>query len=98
MISMKRHFVYILTNKPRRVLYVGATRNLVQRIHAHQEALVDGFSKKYNLNKLAYYEIHDDTLSALQRERNLKRWLRSWKIELIENENPSWKDLWDDIV
>lgn len=89
-----RYFVYILTNKANnKVLYIGVTNNLERRIYEHKNKLVEGFSKKYNLNKLIYYEMTSDVNSAINREKQLKNWHRDWKINLINQFNPKWKDL-----
>lgn len=95
---MKYYFVYILTNKKRGVLYIGVTSNILKRIYEHKAKLVDGFTKKYNLTQLVYFEVTDDVQSAIQREKRLKKWNRSWKIELIEKSNPNWNDLYTSLV
>jgi putative endonuclease len=87
------YFVYILTNKHNNVMYIGVTNNLVRRIYEHKNKLVDGFSKKYNLTKLVYYEFSQDAESAIAREKQLKNWHRDWKINLINQTNPEWQDL-----
>ena len=89
----KQYYVYVLTNKSNKVLYVGVTNNLKRRIFEHKNKLVEGFSKKYNLNKLVYYEVTNDVKSAIKREKQLKNWHREWKINLINQYNPSWEDL-----
>ena len=89
-----RNFILSSQNK---VLYVGMTENLSRRIFEHKQALVDGFTKKYNVNKLVYYEVHPNLKSALKRERQLKNWHRQWKINLIESLNKEWKDLYSEI-
>ena len=86
--------VYILTNKPDGTLYVGVTSNLVQRIWQHKAKLVEGFTKKYNLEILVWYETADSMISAIEREKTIKSWKRQWKIELIEQINPQWNDLY----
>ena len=91
-------YIYILTNKPNGTLYIGVTSDLVKRIYEHKNNFVDGFSKKYNTKQLIYYEIFESIEEAIKREKQLKKWNRSWKIELIENFNKSWKDLYDDII
>lgn len=91
-------FVYILTNKKDGVLYIGMTNSLIRRIQQHKSKEIEGFSKRYNLTKLVYYEIIDDVRSAITREKQMQAWKRQWKIELIEKENPEWKDLYDDIL
>lgn len=93
----KQYYVYILTNKTNKVLYIGVTNDLERRIFEHRNKLVEGFTKKYNLNKLIYYEVTDDIRSAIEREKQLKNWHRDWKINLIEGFNPTWKDLCMDL-
>jgi putative endonuclease len=90
--------VYILTNKRNGTLYVGVTSKLKQRIWQHKHKLVDGFTKKYNLHILVYYETTPNSYSAIAREKQLKKWRREKKIFLIEKMNPQWKDLYEDIV
>lgn len=85
--------VYIMTNKPRGVLYTGVTSNLEKRVYQHKHSINTGFTSKYKLNKLVYFENTNDIRVALQREKQIKNWRRSWKIELIESKNPKWKDL-----
>jgi putative endonuclease len=86
----------MLTNKINKVLYIGVTNDLERRMFEHKNKLVEGFTKKYNLNKLVYYEVTSDIRSALEREKRLKNWHRNWKINLINSFNPMWKDLSDD--
>ncbi|MBL8641977.1 MAG: GIY-YIG nuclease family protein [Alphaproteobacteria bacterium] len=96
---MKENFyVYILSNQSNRVVYTGVTSNLVKRIWQHKNKVADGFTSKYNVNKLVYFENHDDAENAIKREKNIKDWKRAWKNELIEKENPDWRDLYDDIT
>ena len=95
---MKTPGIYILTNKPKGTLYIGVTSNLPARIYQHKNRFVDSFSKKYNLHRLAYYELHENMYSAITREKQLKKWNREWKIQLIEKMNPSWRDLYYDII
>jgi putative endonuclease len=92
---MKSYYVYILTNKGNRVFYVGVTSNLVKRIYEHKSRLVDGFSSKYELHKLVYFEETIDFTSAIERENKLKQWRREFKIKLIGKHNPKWKDLYE---
>ena len=94
---MKTMYVYIITNPTNTTLYIGVTNNLIRRIYEHKNGIFEGFSSKYNLNKLVYFEIFDDEINAIQREKNLKHWKRSWKINLIEKTNPDWKDLYPSI-
>jgi len=95
---MNEYCVYILASKRNGTLYTGFTRNLVQRIYAHRNDLVDGFTKKYGVHKLVFYETEVDYDSVLRREKQIKAWRRKWKIELIESFNPEWRDLYEDIV
>jgi len=85
-------YVYILTNKPYGTLYIGVTNNLLRRVQEHKENAIKGFSSKYNLHDLIYFEHTESIASAIVRERQVKEWRRSWKINLIEKMNPSWKD------
>ena len=94
----KQPSVYILANKRNGTLYVGVTSDLKKRIWQHKEKLVDGFSEKYDVNQLVWYEIHDTMLSAISREKTIKNWKRIWKMELIETNNPNWNDLYGSII
>ena len=89
----KQYYVYILTNKTNKVLYIGVTNDLVRRVFEHKNKLVEGFTEKYNLTKLVYYDITGDVESAIKREKQLKNWHRDWKIKLITEFNAEWKDL-----
>ena len=89
--------VYILTNKPRGTLYIGVTSNLPQRIWQHKNKVTKGFTEKHKLNKLVWYELHDNMMSAIEREKALKAWNREWKIRVVEEMNPTWGDLYDDL-
>ena len=95
--SRKQYYIYILASKRNGTLYIGMTDDLVRRIGEHKNGLVEGFTKKYNVKMLTYYEITENVQSALQREKALKKWNRKWKLNLIESENPEWKDLSDDL-
>ena len=94
---MKEYYVYILTSDTE-TLYIWVTSNLIKRIYEHKNKVVDGFSSKYNCYKLVYYEIHLDINDAINREKQLKKWKREWKINLISSKNILWKDLYDDIL
>ena len=94
----KRFFVYILTNGPRGVLYVGVTNDLVRRLSEHKAKLVPGFTKSYGVALLVYYEEYPSILEARAREAVLKRWRRAWKIELVDKFNPDWRDLTDELA
>ena len=89
---MKNYYVYIMTS-PSGTLYTGMTSNLVRRVYEHKQRLVDGFTKKYNVTRLAYYEQTSDVQTALAREKEIKKWRRSKKIALIKSINPKWQDL-----
>jgi len=88
-----QYFVYIITNKKGGVLYIGVTNNLERRLFEHKNKVNDGFSKKYNLSRLVYFETFNDINEAIRREKNLKKWKRQWKINLIIEQNEQWNDL-----
>ena len=90
---MKQFYVYILTNKKYGTLYIGVTNNLERRIYEHKNKLADGFTKKYNLNKLVHFEETESVGAAIEREKQLKYWQRQWKLDLINKDNPEWEDL-----
>ena len=90
--------VYILASRRNGTLYIGVTSDLVRRIWQHRTGVFDGFTKRYRLHRLVYFETHDTMYDAIRREKQLKAWNRAWKIELIERDNPMWSDLWDVIV
>ena len=94
----KQFYVYLLASKRNGTLYIGVTSNLVQRTWQHKEGQVEGFSKKYGIKNLVYFEVHETAESALTREKQMKKWERAWKIRLIERNNPEWRDLTDMIV
>jgi putative endonuclease len=92
----KYYFVYILSSDSY-ILYTGVTSNLQKRVFEHKEKTVKGFTEKYNISKLVYYEVHEDVNFAIQREKNIKKWKRQWKVKFIEKSNPNWKDLYYDL-
>lgn len=92
------YWVYILASGVGGTLYVGVTNDLVRRVYEHREGLAVGFTRKYNVKRLVYFEPHESVLAAIQREKNIKHWPREWKIDLIVRDNPAWRDLYDDIV
>jgi putative endonuclease len=92
------HYVYILASKRNGTLYIGVTHDLLWRVRQHKSAIADSFTKKYGINKLVYYEEYDSAEDAIIREKRLKKWNRQWKIALIEQANPEWKDLYDDML
>jgi putative endonuclease len=91
----KRFFVYILASRRNGTLYIGVTSDLPRRVHEHREGSIDGFTKRYGVKQLVWYEAHDTAEGAILREKRLKRWNRAWKIGLIEKDNPGWDDRWD---
>ena len=93
----KQYYVYILTNKSG-TLYTGVTNNLVRRVFEHKNQMVDGFTKRYNLKYLVYYEVTDDVYAAIAREKQIKGWLRAKKLQLIHSMNPMWKDLSEELL
>jgi putative endonuclease len=93
----KHYYVYILANKRNGTLYIGVTNNLIKRVYEHKNNLVTGFTEKYKVHMLVFYEQYDDVKDAILREKRLKKWNRQWKIDHIEKMNPNWKDLYDDL-
>jgi len=89
------YYVYILSSKRNGTLYVGMTNNLKRRIYEHKNNLIKGFTEKYNIHNLVYFEQTSNVKAALEREKNIKNWKRKWKIELIEKQNPNWNDLYE---
>ena len=94
----KAYYVYLLTNWNNNVMYVGVTNDLQRRVYEHKEKMVKGFTKKYNVNKLVYYEQTTDIAAALNREKEIKKWRRNKKNILVESTNPSWRDLSEDFL
>jgi len=95
---MKGGWVYILINRPNGTLYLDVTANLPRRIYEHREGLIEGFSRRYGLKRLVWYEFHDDITSAIQRETTMKHWSRTWKVRLILEMNPDWADLYETLA
>jgi putative endonuclease len=93
----KQAYVYIMTNQNRRALYTGVTSDLKKRVYQHREGLLGGFTRRYNAKRLVYYEVYDDIIEAIAREKQIKSGPRQRKIDLIISMNPTWKDLWDEI-
>lgn len=91
-------YIYILTNRPNVTLYVGVTNDLIRRVYEHKEKLADGFTKKYGIDRLVYFEILEDPESAIHREKCMKEWKRAWKVKHILQTNPEWRDLYEEIV
>lgn len=95
---MKTPCVYMLANKRNGTLYVGVTSNLPQRVWQHKNDLVEGFTRRYGVHALVWYEVHETMEIAIAREKTIKEWQRQWKIDLIEAMNPEWRDLYEDIL
>ncbi|WAC28177.1 GIY-YIG nuclease family protein [Ancylobacter sp. SL191] len=96
--GMKGGFVYILTNRPNGTLYVGVTSDIIRRVWEHREGVADSFTARYGLKSLVHVERFDEITTAIQREKTLKHWSRDWKIALIIKDNPTWRDLYDEIT
>jgi putative endonuclease len=96
--DMKQYYIYILASKKNGTLYIGVTNDLVRRISEHKNGINEGFTKKYNVKNLVYYETIDNINEAIKREKAMKKWLRKWKIDLIEKANPEWKDLFFELI
>ena len=95
---MKEGYVYILTNKKRTVLYTGVTSDLISRVYQHKKGEGSSFTKKYEVKNLVYYESHQNMYQAITREKQIKKWKREWKLDLIQAKNPEMKDLWNEIL
>ncbi len=91
-------FVYILASRKNGTLYIGMTDDLARRVWMHREGVLDGFTKQYGVKTLVWYEVHETRETAFTRERAMKKWNCAWKIELIQRENPEWRDLYDDLL
>ena len=96
--DMKQYYIYILASKKNGTLYIGVTNDLVRRISEHKNGINEGFTKKYNVKNLVYYETIGNINEAIKREKAMKKWLRKWKIDLIEKANPEWKDLFFELI
>lgn len=94
---MREPIVYILASKPNGTLYIGVTSDLTRRVREHRSDAVDGFTKRYGVHRLVYFEQFRSMMQAIEREKELKKWKRVWKIALIEKKNPDWRDLWPEI-
>ena len=94
----KQPAVYILASKRNDTLYIGVTNDLPKRAWEHKNDVVEGFTKRYSVHRLVYYELHEDMESAIRREKHMKKWNRAWKLELIEKQNPDWRDVWEGIL
>lgn len=98
MTKANAYYVYVLASRPNGTLYVGVTNDLVRRVQEHREGLVPGFTKRYGVKLLVFYETHSDINEAILREKRIKRWRRKWKLALIESRNPQWRDLWVELT
>ncbi|GIK79854.1 MAG: nuclease [Alphaproteobacteria bacterium] len=96
--KMRQYYVYILASRPGGALYVGVTNNLVKRVFEHKQGAAEGFTRRYGITDLVYYEPYDSIALAIQREKNIKHWPRAWKTKLIGQSNAEWRDLYDDIA
>ena len=94
----KTFAVYILASERNGTLYLGVTSNLPGRVYQHREGLADGFSKKYGVKRLVWYEVHEDAEAAITREKQIKKWNRDWKLRMIEEKNPEWRDLYSEVI
>jgi len=94
----EQYCVYILASKRNGTLYTGITSDLVRRVYEHKNDVVDGFTKRYRVHRLVYYEMTSDVNEAITKEKRLKKWKRAWKIDLIESTNPDWRDLYSDLL
>ena len=95
---MRQYYVYILANSKNGTLYIGVTSDLIRRVYEHKQGFISSFTKRYKVHKLVYFETTPDIKEAIQREKQLKKWQRQWKIDLIEKHNPNWKDLYSDLL
>jgi putative endonuclease len=95
---VKSAWVYIMTNRPNGTLYTGVTSRLAKRVWEHREGVADGFTTRYELKRLVYFEAHPDIRSGIQRGHNMKHWPRAWKVRLILGSNPAWKDLYEELI
>jgi len=95
---MKNYYVYIMASKRNGTLYTGVTSDLIKRVYQHKSGETPGFTSKYKVNQLVYYEVHTDIRETIKREKNIQAWKRIWKLQLIENQNPHWEDLYAVII
>ena len=95
---MANAYVYILLNKPNGILYIGVTNDLIRRVYEHKQKRVEGFTQKYGLDRLVYYEAHDSITAAIEREKRMKDWKRAWKVQSILEKNAGWRDLYEELV
>ena len=98
MLPSMSYYVYLLASRKHGTLYLGVTNDLVQRVWEHREKVISGFSSRYDVVRLVWFEAHDDVTAAIAREKQIKKWRRDWKIALLEADNPDWLDLWSTII
>ena len=91
------YYVYIMASQRNGTIYIGVTNDLVRRVYEHRNAVVDSFTKRHAVKVLVFFAVHESIEAAIQREKSLKRWNRKWKLSLIERDNPTWRDLWEDV-
>ena len=94
----KQACIYIMANKKNGTIYIGVTSDLPNRVWQHKNNIIDGFTKKYSIHKLVYFEPYESMKSAIEREKQMKKWKRKWKLEMIEKQNPLWEDLYENII
>ncbi len=92
------YWVYMLASRKHATLYIGVTNDLIRRVYQHKNKTIKGFTKEYSVVRLVWFETHDDIVAAIEREKKLKKWRREWKINLIEQDNPNWDDLYSEIT
>ena len=92
------YYVYLLASRKHGTLYLGVTNDLIRRVYQHKSKALAGFTAKYGVNRLVWFETHDDVTAAISREKEIKKWRRNWQIALIETGNPDWRDLWESIT
>ena len=95
---MRKGYVYILTNQPNGILYIGVTSDLVRRIYEHKQKILPGFTQQYGLDRLVYVEVYDSIIEAIHREKCMKNWKRAWKVRRILETNPDWRDLYEEMA
>jgi putative endonuclease len=95
---MRQYYIYILASQRNGTLYIGVTNNLIRRVWEHKNDIVEGFTKKYKVHQLVWYEVAESPLAAITREKQIKLWNRGWKVKLIEDQNPQWRDLYDELI
>ncbi len=95
---MAEYYVYFVASRPGGAIYVGVTNDLIRRVYEHKTGVIKGHTKRFNIDRLVFFESYDDIRNALQREKNIKHWPRAWKTKLIAEQNPDWRDLYEEIA